>query len=84
MRRSMAVANGPSYRIENPISDREKYLQVTKMPLYTCREMPLGYWMSLTNKQEFYTNNSRLRVMAEKYQLQEDINESGVSRHAGT
>jgi hypothetical protein len=39
---------------------------------------------TLTNKQEFYTNNSRLRVMAEKYQLQEDVNESGVSRHAGT
>jgi hypothetical protein len=38
----------------------------------------------LTNMQEFYTKNSRLRVVQEKYRQTDDMNEPSVLRHAGT
>jgi hypothetical protein len=53
MRRSSALSEGPSYRIESPIDDTEKNLEVIKMPVYTCHEMPPHCWMSrpLTNEE---------------------------------
>lgn len=45
-RRTVSVAESRSYLISDPINDGESDRYVTKMPVYTCREMPIEKWQS--------------------------------------
>jgi hypothetical protein len=53
-RRTVSIAEGPSYDVTDPVDSYEACRAVTKMRVYTCREMPVEKWMCRPATNEEY------------------------------